>query len=77
VLLLFALAPARRTHAAGAGKQPNVIIILADDVGYGEFGFQGISKDIPTPNIDSIAQGGVRFTRAMCRARTVRRRARG
>ncbi len=43
------------------GKKPaNILIILCDDVGYGEFGFQG-SKDIPTPNIDSIARNGIRF----------------
>jgi len=43
------------------GKKPNVIVILSDDVGYAEFGFQGC-KDIPTPHIDSIARNGVRFT---------------
>src|SRR5262245_48063686 len=42
-------------------KQPNVIVILVDDVGYGEFGFQG-NKEVPTPHIDSIAKNGVRFT---------------
>ncbi|HKB01471.1 MAG TPA: sulfatase [Gemmataceae bacterium] len=39
----------------------NVIVFLSDDVGYAEYGFQG-STDIPTPNIDSIAKNGVRFT---------------
>ena len=47
--------------AAAADKKPNVIVILSDDVGYGEYGFQG-NKEIPTPNIDSIAKNGVRFT---------------
>jgi arylsulfatase A-like enzyme len=47
--------------AAAADRPPNVVIILSDDVGYGEFGFQG-NKEIPTPNIDSIARNGVRFT---------------
>lgn len=46
---------------ADDGKKPNVIVILCDDVGYAEFGFQG-NKQIPTPNIDSIARNGVRFT---------------
>ena len=41
--------------------KPNVIVFLSDDVGYGEYGFQG-NTQIPTPNIDSIAKGGVRFT---------------
>jgi arylsulfatase A-like enzyme len=47
-------------HAAEQ-KKPNVIVFLSDDVGYGEYGFQG-NKQIPTPNIDSIATDGVRFT---------------
>ena len=47
--------------SAADPKKPNVIVILSDDVGYGEYGFQGC-KDIPTPNIDSIAKNGVRFT---------------
>ena len=56
--LLFAVAgPA----PAAEGKKPNVLVFLSDDVGYGEYGFQG-GKDIPTPNIDSIAKNGVRFT---------------
>lgn len=40
---------------------PNLIIILADDLGNADVGFNGC-KDIPTPNIDRIAQNGVRFT---------------
>jgi arylsulfatase A-like enzyme len=43
-----------------AGK-PNVIVIVIDDVGYGELGFQG-NREIPTPHMDSIASAGVRFT---------------
>ena len=40
---------------------PNLIILLADDLGYGELGCQG-NKEIPTPHIDGIAKRGVRFT---------------
>ena len=39
----------------------NIIVILSDDLGYGDLSCYGC-KDIPTPNIDSIAQKGVRFT---------------
>jgi arylsulfatase A-like enzyme len=42
--------------------QPNILVILADDLGYGELGCQGYTQQIPTPNIDSIAKNGVRFT---------------
>jgi arylsulfatase A-like enzyme len=48
-------------HARAAGSdRPNVVIILADDMGYGDVGFNGC-KDIATPNIDSLAAHGVRF----------------
>ncbi len=44
-------------------RRPNVILIVSDDLGYGDLGFQG-GKDIPTPHLDSLAKGGVRFTNA-------------
>ncbi len=47
---------------AAEGRKPNVLLIVADDLGYGELGSQGFTKDIPTPNIDSISANGVRFT---------------
>ncbi len=45
----------------GDFKKPNVIIILTDDQGYADVGFNGCTE-IPTPNIDAIARRGVRFT---------------
>ncbi len=42
-------------------KQPNVIVILADDLGYGDMSAYG-SKAISTPNLDKLANEGVRFT---------------
>lgn len=44
-----------------AAPQPNIVIIVADDLGYGDLGVHGC-KDIPTPHIDSIAKAGVRCT---------------
>ena len=45
---------------SAAADKPNIVIIVGDDCGYNEFSFQGGS--IPTPRIDSIAEGGVRLT---------------
>ena len=42
-------------------ETPNMIVIMCDDLGYADVGFNGC-KDIPTPHIDSIAENGVRCT---------------
>ncbi len=46
---------------AFAADQPNVIVILADDLGYADVGFHGCG-DIPTPHLDQLAASGVRCT---------------
>lgn len=46
---------------AAETPRPNILIIYADDLGFGETGVQGC-KDIPTPHIDSIANNGLRCT---------------
>ena len=55
-------------HAANADK-PNVVIIYGDDVGYNDVGAYGCEL-IPTPNIDKLAAGGLRFTDGHCSAAT-------
>jgi len=54
------IAPLAVSHAAET-RRPNIIVLLADDLGYADLGCQG-SADVPSPNIDSIATNGVRFT---------------
>jgi arylsulfatase A-like enzyme len=58
--LLFAF-PGSSLSAAAADRKPNILIIVADDLGYGELSCQG-NPQIPTPAIDSLAREGVRFT---------------
>ena len=53
--------PAFGTGAGGNAARPNVVLIITDDVGYGDFGSYG-APDIKTPNIDSLARDGVRLT---------------
>ena len=60
ILPLALVAATACTHAAE--RKPNILIIVADDLGYGELGSQGFTSEIPTPHLDSIARNGVRFT---------------
>jgi arylsulfatase A-like enzyme len=49
------------TQAAGRAGPPNIVFMLADDLGYGEIGCYG-QKKIRTPNLDRLSAGGMRFT---------------
>jgi arylsulfatase A-like enzyme len=60
LLTALLLAPLAALHAA-APQRPNVLFLLADDLGYADIGVNGCA-DFATPNIDSIAKNGVRFT---------------
>jgi arylsulfatase A-like enzyme len=64
-VLVFALAGLQVIDAGetSAPRRPNIIVILADDLGYADLGCQGM-KDIPTPHIDSLAKDGIRCTSA-------------
>ncbi len=48
-------------RAKATVERPNIIVIMADDLGYGDIGCYG-SKKIQTPNIDALARGGMKFT---------------
>ncbi|NBV85772.1 MAG: arylsulfatase [Verrucomicrobia bacterium] len=64
VLFTALLAPFLSLNAAENAKpaqQPNIIVILADDLGYGDVGCYGATA-VKTPNIDRLAQEGLRFT---------------
>ena len=58
---LMSVAPAA---AAEVPNQANIIVILADDLGYGDVGCYNSKSKIPTPNLDKLAAQGRRFTDA-------------
>ena len=61
-LILAASGVFPRALAAGApAPRPNIVFILADDLGYGEVSFQGQPR-YQTPNIDRLAREGIGFT---------------
>ncbi|MDP3073037.1 MAG: arylsulfatase [Opitutaceae bacterium] len=65
LFIALALTPPAVVHAAGSTRAnpPNVVLILADDLGYGDVGSYGATK-LKTPNIDRLAREGRRFTSA-------------
>lgn len=67
--LMLVSATSCKTEKPRSDRQPNVIVILADDLGFGDVSFYG-SKTIHTPNIDSLARGGVAFTNAYASSST-------
>jgi arylsulfatase A-like enzyme len=60
VVMIAVLAPPAIAPAADAPRRPNIVIILGDDLGFSDMGSFG--SEIKTPNLDSLAQAGVRFT---------------
>ena len=62
-----ALAYAVPAIAQAPAKPPNIVVILIDDMGFSDIGCYG--SEIPTPNIDALAAGGLRFTQFYNNAR--------
>lgn len=62
LLLLWAFPFA--CHTTLGAEKPNILIILVDDMGYGDAQCYNSNSKIPTPNIDSLARDGMRFTDA-------------
>ena len=65
LILFVAVIGLCSTHrAANAAERPNVVVILADDMGYGDPGCYNSESQCVTPHIDALAQAGMRFTDA-------------
>ena len=58
---LFALALGLEATSATAADRPNILVIVADDLGYADIGVHG-GESVPTPNIDALAGSGIRCT---------------
>lgn len=58
-----------KENAKQEEKRPNVILIVADDLGYGDLGCYG-AKDVKTPNVDRLAKNGIRFLNSHAAAAT-------
>jgi arylsulfatase A-like enzyme len=63
ITVVFSLLCLSRSAAEAQRRPPNILVIVTDDMGYGDIGIHG-SKDILTPNIDALAKDGIRFTDA-------------
>jgi arylsulfatase A-like enzyme len=61
IVLLFGLPVSAAGQAPSRSDRPNVVLIITDDVGYGDFGAYGVT-DIRTPNVDRLAREGVKLT---------------
>src|SRR5437762_2919410 len=68
-MFLQMAAGACAAQAQPSRKTPNIVLILADDIGYGDFGCYGATK-VKTPNVDKLARRGIRFTDAHSSAAT-------
>ena len=63
ILLGLALCPLVQAQEASS-RRPNIVLIMADDLGWGDAGCMNPASKIPTPNIDRVAAEGMRFTDA-------------
>ncbi|MBE0652442.1 MAG: arylsulfatase [Bacteroidales bacterium] len=65
IFTLFILLPQLfACKAPDSAKHPNIVILYADDMGYGDLNIQNPDSRIPTPNLDQLASEGMRFTDA-------------
>lgn len=64
VSILSSCATIQKKQAKVENRKPNIIIIYADDMGYGDLNIENPNSKIPTPNLDQLAREGMRFTDA-------------
>ena len=59
-ILVLALGTSILAQAQAADRRPNILLVVADDMGWTDLGSYG--SEIETPNLDSLAESGVKFT---------------
>lgn len=64
IALFIAMVPAMAQHSVAESGHPNVLLIYADDLGYGDVGCYNPESKVPTPHMDRLATEGIRFTDA-------------
>jgi arylsulfatase A-like enzyme len=67
--IFFAILPFLGASLRAEERRPNIIVIMADDLGFGDLSCYG-AKTFETPHIDALASGGLRFTSGYCTAST-------
>ena len=60
-ILLLLVAPLS-SFAAEPARRPNIVLVMADDQGWGDIGYNG-DPELKTPNLDALAKSGLRFNR--------------
>ena len=63
LMAFFLLSPSALMAAEGTNERPNIIVIMTDDQGWGDTGYNG-NREVKTPNIDRLAASGIRFDNA-------------
>src|SRR6478609_11507390 len=58
--IMLSVVHSKPVHAQAKKSKPNIVVILADDLGYADIGCYG--GEIKTPNLDKLAKNGLRFT---------------
>src|SRR5688572_682216 len=63
IAFMATLMPSLKAISADSTSPPNIVVILADDLGYGDLGCQG-ARDVKTPHLDAMFASGIRFENA-------------